>query len=120
MAPPHTPGAGCEPLINFGKRRKVADQAGPEVLTLNPQDAARLGIADGAAVEARNALGALIFRAHLDPSMLPGTALAPKGRWLKRSPQHANVNLLNPGERSDMGDSTTVHNVEVSLAPLPG
>ncbi|MFC3229843.1 molybdopterin-dependent oxidoreductase [Marinibaculum pumilum] len=99
---------------------KVADQAGAEVLTLNPGDAARLGIADGSAVEVRNALGALTFRAHLDPSMLPGTALAPKGRWLKRSPQHANVNLLNPGERSDMGDSTAVHNVEVSLAPLPG
>ena len=29
--------------------------------------------------------------------------------------QRANVNVLNPGDRSDMGDSTTVHGVEVTL-----
>jgi hypothetical protein len=27
------------------------------------------------------------------------------------------VNALNPGERSDMGDSTAVHGVEVTVSP---
>ena len=98
---------------------KVAHQAGPETLTLNPGDAARLGLAEGDPAVARNATGSLRFLAHLDPWMLPGTALAPKGRWLKRSPQGANVNALNPGERADMGDSTAVHGVEVEVAAEP-
>ncbi|MEQ8346935.1 MAG: molybdopterin-dependent oxidoreductase [Sneathiellaceae bacterium] len=98
---------------------KIALQAGAEILTLNPADAARAGIADGDRVTARNPLGSLSFQARLDPAMLPGTAFAPKGRWLKRSPQHANVNLLNPGDRSDMGDSTAVHSVEIVVEPLP-
>jgi hypothetical protein len=43
---------------------------------------------------------------------------SPKGRWYKREPAGANVNVLNPGERSDMGASTTVHGLEVSVNRL--
>jgi hypothetical protein len=28
----------------------------------------------------------------------------------------ANVNVLNPGEKSDMGESTAVHSVEVTVS----
>jgi len=105
---------------SYDNEPKIDRQAGPETLSLNPDDAARLGISDGQPVLARNETGSLAFQARLDPWMLPGTALAPKGRWLKRSPQHANVNVLNPGLRSDMGDSTAVHCVEIEVAPAPG
>lgn len=104
---------------SYDNEPKIDRQAGPETLSLNPGDAARLGIAEGQAVLARNATGSLSFQARLDPWMLPGTALAPKGRWLKRSPQGANVNALNPGLRSDMGESTAVHCVEVEVLPAP-
>lgn len=105
---------------SYDNVEKIARQAGEEVLVLNPGDAARLGIAEGDRVLARNETGSLGLRARLDPFMLPGTALSPKGRWLKRSPQRANVNVLNPGDRSDMGESTAVHSVEVEVAPAPG
>jgi hypothetical protein len=30
----------------------------------------------------------------------------------------ANVNVLNPGQKSDMGENTCVHGVEVAVTPL--
>ena len=42
-------------------------------------------------------------------------ALSPKGRWPKRESANANVNVLNPGTKSDMGDATAVHGVEVRV-----
>jgi hypothetical protein len=45
-------------------------------------------------------------------------ALAHKGRWLCADAAAANVNVLNPGEKSDMGESTAVHSVEVSVSAL--
>jgi hypothetical protein len=43
-------------------------------------------------------------------------AFSPKGRWPKLERQRANVNTLNAGLASDLGQSTTVHGVEVSVA----
>jgi hypothetical protein len=45
-----------------------------------------------------------------------GVALTHKGRWLSTSAAGANVNVLNPGAKSDMGESTAVHSVEVSVS----
>jgi hypothetical protein len=42
-------------------------------------------------------------------------ALAYKGKWPKQQQDGANVNVLNPGQRTDMGDSTAVHGVEVTV-----
>ena len=42
-------------------------------------------------------------------------ALIPKGRWPKLEPGRANVNVLNPGDRPDMGESSAVHGIEVSV-----
>ena len=53
----------------------------------------------------------------LSDALPRGVAYSPKGRWPKREPSRANVNALNPGERADMGDSTSVHGVEVTVGP---
>ena len=45
-----------------------------------------------------------------------GVALSHKGRWPKRELVGANVNVLNPGYKADMGESTSVHGVEVSVS----
>jgi hypothetical protein len=45
-----------------------------------------------------------------------GVALAHKGRWLCADSAGANINALNPGQKSDMGESTSVHSVEVTVA----
>jgi hypothetical protein len=41
-----------------------------------------------------------------------------KGRWPKLDPNGANVNILNPGHKSDIGESSSVHGVEAELRPL--
>jgi hypothetical protein len=45
-----------------------------------------------------------------------GVALAHKSRWPKLLPGHLNVNALNPGEKTDMAESSAVHGVEVTIA----
>ena len=53
------------------------------------------------------------------PTHVPrGVALSHKGRWPKREDARANVNVLNPGEKADMGESTAVHGIEVTVSAL--
>jgi anaerobic selenocysteine-containing dehydrogenase len=56
-------------------------------------------------------------QARLRKALARGVALSPKGRWPKREPARANVNVLNPGHKSDMGENTCVHGVEVLVTP---
>ena len=46
-----------------------------------------------------------------------GVALTHKGRWPHREAQGVNVNVLNPGAKTDMGESTCVHGIEVLITP---
>jgi anaerobic selenocysteine-containing dehydrogenase len=61
--------------------------------------------------------GQLTLRVELSDQLPRGVIYSPKGRWPKREPGSANVNVLNPGVESDMGHSTTVHGVEVTVTP---
>ena len=63
-----------------------------------------------------NAAGSAAARPSRCPTACrAGVAYSPKGRWPKREPERANVNALNPGIKSDMGGSTAVHGVEVTV-----
>ena len=94
---------------------KVAEKLGAESVTLNPVDAARLGLRDGDIVIAANATGRLELRLGIADIVPPGVALSHKSRWPKLSKQHANINALNPGRKTDMAESSAVHGVEVML-----
>jgi hypothetical protein len=52
---------------------------------------------------------------ELSEDLPSGVIYSPKGRWPRREPAVANVNVLNPGDESDMGHSTAVHGVEVTV-----
>ena len=65
---------------------------------------------------ARSATGELELIAALSEDLPRGVAFSPKGRWPKLEASRANVNALNPGTASDMGASTAVHGVEITLA----
>ena len=86
-----------------------------DALHLHPDDAGRLGIADGDAVVVGNALGSLALAARVDDAVLPGTVLAYKGRWPMLAASGANVNLLHRAQRADMGESTSVHSTLVEV-----
>jgi hypothetical protein len=60
-----------------------------------------------------NDTGSLPLRVILSEALPRGVALSHKGRWPRREPARANVNVLNPGQKSDMGENTCVHGVEV-------
>jgi anaerobic selenocysteine-containing dehydrogenase len=85
---------------------------------LHPADAAERGLAEGDDALVANETGYLSLRATLSEAVPRGVALAYKGRWPKREATGANVNVLNPGHKADMGESTCVHGVEVTVTPL--
>jgi anaerobic selenocysteine-containing dehydrogenase len=94
---------------------KVREKLGPESVTLNPADAARLGLHEGDTVIAANETGRLELRLGIADIVPAGVALSHKSRWPKLSRQRANINALNPGRKTDMAESSAVHSVEITL-----
>ncbi|HWT97384.1 MAG TPA: molybdopterin dinucleotide binding domain-containing protein, partial [Terriglobales bacterium] len=96
---------------------KIQAKIGPEDLVIHPQDATRLGIDAGHEITVTSTADSLTMRAVIDDRIPTGIVLAAKSRWPKLSPEHRNVNALNPGLRADMADSTAVHSVLVQIVP---
>ena len=103
---------------SFGNDTRINDQLGVADVALHPDDAAALGLEDGVEAKLSNETGELVLRVRLSEEIRPGVALAHKGRWPKRERGRVNVNVLNPGIKTDMGESTAVHGVEVTITPL--
>jgi anaerobic selenocysteine-containing dehydrogenase len=91
---------------------------GPATIAVHPADAAERGLAEGDDVMVSNQTGCLTLRVTLSTAFPRGMVLAHKGRWPKREGTQANVNTLNPGEKTDMGENTCVHGVEIVLTPM--
>jgi Transposase/Molydopterin dinucleotide binding domain len=103
---------------SFANARKIAARLGPATVALHPTDAAERGLADGDEALVSNETGRLALRVALSEVFPRGVVLSHKGRWPKQEASAANVNVLNPGQKSDMGESTCVHGVEVTVTPL--
>jgi len=103
---------------SYGNDVKVRDMIGPASVTIHPADAEKRDIEDGDSVMVSNAAGNLKLIARVEDIVTPGTLLAYKSRWLKFEPYYANINLLHIPRKSDMGESTTVHNTEVILSKV--
>jgi anaerobic selenocysteine-containing dehydrogenase len=101
----------------FGNDRKLRQRIGPASVALHPREAAGRGLRKGDPVTLRNATGALRLEIEISDAVPPGVAYAPKGRWPSHEPAGANVNALNPGSKTDMGESSAVHGVLVELIP---
>ena len=94
---------------------RVAEQLGEATVTLHPDAAAERGLAAGDQVMLANQTGRLTLALAISDMIPIGVAFTPKGRWPKREGIRVNVNALNPGIKSDMGESTCVHGVEVTV-----
>src|SRR5262249_10159974 len=86
-------------------------------VTLNTFDAEERGLAEGMMARLSNEEGELLLPVHVFSFVPRGVAVAPKGAWAKQANPRANVNLLHRGRKADMGGSTSVHAVEVTIAP---
>jgi anaerobic selenocysteine-containing dehydrogenase len=98
---------------SFANVDKIAVRLGPATIALHPADAAERGLAEGDEALVANETGSLPLRVTLSAALPRGVTLSHKGRWPKREPTRTNVNVLNPGQKSDMGENTCVHGVEV-------
>ena len=94
---------------------KIAAKLGPEHITLHPDDAAARGLQAGAKVKVSNATAAIEMIVDVAPMLPRGVALAAKSRWPKLIPGGLSVNALNPGTKSDMAESSSVHGIEVEV-----
>jgi anaerobic selenocysteine-containing dehydrogenase len=113
-----TPASDLRLNDSYANDPALARQAGAAAVTVHPDDAAMLGIADGAAVRLDNETGSLALTARVAPLAPRGVLVAHKGRWPKREPAGANVNVLNPGAAADMGGSSAVHGTEVEVVKI--
>jgi len=93
-------------------RGKVAEEG----VVLHPDDAAALGLTDGALVRLSNEQGEIVLPLHVAARTPKGVALAVKGAWPKLSPQRRNINALHAAHKTDMGESTSVHAIEVTVS----
>jgi anaerobic selenocysteine-containing dehydrogenase len=101
---------------SFTNEPKLAGRAGLATVTLHPDDALARGLRAGDVAVLRSAVGSLELSVLISDDVPAGVAYSPKGRWPRQEAQHANVNVLNPGLPSDMGASSTVHGIEVTVA----
>ena len=95
----------------------IREKLGPATVTLNPRDAERFGLRAGDPVRIENKLGRLAATLGVSDAVPPDTALTHKGRWPRHEAPGANINLLNPGTKSDMGESSSVHGMLVRIVP---
>jgi anaerobic selenocysteine-containing dehydrogenase len=100
---------------SFANEPKLAGRTGPATVTLHPDDARARGLRSGDTAVLRSAVGSLELPVSISDDIPPGVAYSPKGRWPRQEAQRANVNILNPGAPSDMGASSTVHGVQVTV-----
>ena len=104
---------------SYANDGKIQKQLGRAIVTINPADAEARGLAAGSRVRLSNETGNLELEVAISDMVAPGVAHSVKGRWPRSAgPNRANVNTLNPGVKSDMGESSAVHGVEVEISAV--
>ena len=111
-----TPASEWHMNSSYDNEPRIRERTDPATITLHPDDATARDLKAGDMARVSNDTGALTMRVVVDDLTPPGVGWAPKGRWPGAAPEGLNVNALNPGLRSDMGDSTALHGVEVDVA----
>ena len=105
-----------KPLLDLGGKPmvvRVAERARGDTLHVNRHEARQRGLTDGCRVRVASATDGLNMRLALSDAVPDGVALAFKSPW-----GDANINALNPGLKSDLGQSTAVHSVTVTVEPI--
>ena len=110
-----TPASSWSLNASFGNAPKIDKQRGEDRVLLHPDDAQRRNLNDADRVLLSNACGSIELQLSLSDDVLPGTAVSYKGRWPKRTATQSNINILNPGDKADMGESSSVHGIEIQI-----
>ena len=105
---------------SYGNDPKIAAQLGPAKVHLNAKDVARRNLAQGEVVRLSTKAGTIELTVNISADVPEGVALAHKSRWPSLRKGGSNINILNPGLRTDIANSTAVHGLEVELVKLGG
>ncbi len=100
---------------SYGNDAHIQKLMGAPAVAIHPDDAHHLGIQDGQEVFLSNEAGRLTLTAIVSEIIPPGSLLSYKSRW-PRAEGGRNINLLHIPRKTDMGESTSVHGVEVTLS----
>jgi anaerobic selenocysteine-containing dehydrogenase len=103
---------------SYANERLLRPQLGDQSVLLSRHDAGSLGLVSGDVVTVRSDAGELVVPVVVSDDVPPSVAMIPKGRWPKLEPGSRNVNVLNPGRKSDMAESSSVHGIEVTIEPV--
>jgi len=101
---------------SYANDTNVLRKLGPACIQLNPEDAKALALEEGGLASVSSRTGRIELRVRCSDSVPRGVALAHKGRWPRLEAGASNVNALNAGDRSDMGESSSVHGTLVRIA----
>ena len=107
-------------LLNssYSNDPRIADRLRRPTVGLHPAEAAQRGVIEGSLVALINETGRLSLNVTISDAIPLGVALVHKGRWPKLEASGCNVNALNPGQKTDLAESSAVHSVEVDLVPI--
>ncbi len=97
---------------------RLEGKEGTPHVEINPEDAAERGIEDGQEVTVANERGACVLRAVVTDDVPPGVAVAPKGRWARRSPDGRNINWTTSDALGDLAGQSTFHSNLVEIRPV--
>jgi anaerobic selenocysteine-containing dehydrogenase len=98
---------------------RLEKAAGPPLLRIHPEDAARRGIASGDLVRAFNDGGAVALRALVTDEMQPGVVTLWHGFWASRI-GGSSANALTSETLADLGGGSRLHDVWVDVARTGG
>jgi anaerobic selenocysteine-containing dehydrogenase len=104
---------------SYGNDPIARSHAGAQAVILNPSDAAARRLRNGDMAILRSAAGELRAPVSTTPDVPVSVAVVHKGHWPKLEPSGTNVNILNPGQKSDMAESSAVHGIEVTVERAP-
>jgi anaerobic selenocysteine-containing dehydrogenase len=113
-----TPASRWSLNSTFGNVPRVVERFGPPSVLVHPADAARLKLRAATRVRLENEAGSVDLLAQVSDQTLPGVLLAYKCHWPKTAASGTNVNAVNPGDKTDMGESSAVHGIEVRISVL--
>jgi anaerobic dimethyl sulfoxide reductase subunit A len=98
------------------------EEAGPQVMSISPADAAARGIAEGDRVCVFNGRGALAIRAHVTRRIRPGVVAIPQGAWYTPGKdgvcQRGCVNVLTSQRPTPLAHGNAQHTILVEVEKL--
>jgi anaerobic selenocysteine-containing dehydrogenase len=103
---------------SFGNVLKIQGHNAEASILMHPEDAKERSIKSGDSVMVSNDTGQLKLIVKTSNTLPPRVVVVHKGRWPKVELQGFNVNVLNSGAKTDMGESSAVHGIEVMITRL--